>query len=145
MSEEPQYFGAALARDAILGFSAEPFPIEAFGGTVMVKPLSGDERDFYEESNLKQTRGGQTKLDLRQARARLAQMVIVERDGDGKWRRMFTRNDIDKLGKLPAAELDKVTEAAREASGLDAEEEDEKVESFGEETRELPGEVLSSA
>lgn len=145
MTEEPEYTsGNVLSRDAILGYSSEPFPVDAFGGTVFVRPLSGEERDLYEQSNLKETRGGQTKLNLRNARARLAQMCIVERGDDGRWRRVFTRSDIDKLGKLPAVELDKVTEAARDASGIDAEEEGALVESFDEGTPALSGGRSSS-
>lgn len=145
MSEEPEYTsGNILSRDAILGYASEPFPVDAFGGTVYVRPLSGEERDLYEQSNLKETRGGQTKLNLRNARARLAQMCIVERDEDGRWRRVFTRSDIDKLGKLPAVELDKVIEAARDASGLSEDVEDGLVESFDQERSPLPGERSSS-
>jgi hypothetical protein len=143
MVEDPELMNGALSRDAILGFTQEPFPISAFGGVVHIKPLSGDERDSYEASNLQTTRGGMTKLDLRQARARLAQLCIVERDDKGRWRRMFTKSDIDKLGKLPAAELDRVTEAARDASGLGDEQEDRLVDSFDEGTPALPG-VASS-
>jgi hypothetical protein len=147
MVEDPELMSNPLSRDAILGFTAEPFPVEAFGGTVYVRPLSGDERDRYEASNLEQTRGGQTKLNiaqLRTARARLAQLCLVERDEQGRWRRMFTRHEIDKLGRLPAAELDKVTSAAAEASGLDSEREEELVESFDEETPAELGERSSS-
>jgi hypothetical protein len=123
MAEEPQYFSNdVLSRDAILGYAAEPFPVEAFGGTVYVRPLSGRDRDAYEMQNLKQTRSG-TKLDLRNARARLAVLCLVERDQNGNWVRMFGNPDVERVGQLPAAELDKVTEAAREASGLDAEDE----------------------
>lgn len=132
MSEEPELVDAPLSADQILGFTAEPFPVKAFGGVVYVQPLSGKDRDKYESQNLVQTRGGQTKLNLTNARARLAQMCLVERDENGAWRRMFRKDQVDMLGQLPAAELDRVTEAAREASGLDGEEEDALVESFDE-------------
>lgn len=144
MIEEPDLMSNPLSRDAILGYSQDPFPVSAFGGVVYVKPLSGEERDRYEGQNLKQTRGGATKLDLTNARARLAQLCIVERDDQGRWRRMFSKTEVDKLGALPAVELDKVVEAAKEASGLDDEAEDSMVESFNGATPRPLGEGSSS-
>jgi hypothetical protein len=145
MVEDPILTANPLSRDAILSFTAEPFPVDAFGGTVYVRPLTGEERDKYEASNLEQRKNGTTRLNLANARARLAQLCLVERDEKGRWRRMFTRNEIDKLGQLPAVELDKVTEAAREASGLDAEAEEALVEDFDEEPPGLRGGSSSSA
>lgn len=133
---------AVLSRDDILGFEgSEPIPVEAFGGTVHVRPLSGTERDRYEQQNLKQTRGGATKLDLTNARARLVQLCLVEQAEDGSWHRMFGPNDIKALGRKPAAELDKIAEVAREASGLEDNEDElaEDVESFDEDEAELVG------
>lgn len=131
---------STLSRDDILNFDAgEPIEVEAFGGIVHVRPLSGTERDRYEMQNLKQTRGGTTKLDLTNARARLVQLSLVEKAEDGTWRRMFAPDHVKQLGRLPAAELDKVAEVAREASGLSELDEEETVESFDEDEAELVG------
>lgn len=128
-------------REQILGFDAgAPIPVDAFGTTVYVKPLSGADRDAYEQSNLEQTRGGATKLNLRNARARLVALCLVDEHG----KRLFGKADIDRLGKLPAAELDKVADVARDASGLDAEDEDALVDSFDEEDEATPVGVSSS-
>lgn len=144
MSEEPELMDHPLSRDQILGYAVEPFPIEAFGGTVYIKPLTGKERDKYEMQNLEQQRNGTTRLNLINARARLAIMCMVERDGNGKWQRMFHRSDLERVGQLPASELDKVTEAAREASGIGEEESEAVVDSFDEGIAELPGDSSSS-
>ena len=132
---------SVLSRDDILSYEGgDPIPVEAFGGTVYVRPLTGTERDRYEQQNLKQTRGGATRLDLTNARARLVQLCLVEKTDDGTWHRMFGPGDIKKLGKLPAVELDKVSEVAREASGLEDEDEfGEDVESFDADEDELVG------
>jgi hypothetical protein len=144
MSQEPQYFSNdVLSRDDILGYDiGAPIPVEAFNGTVYVKPLSGDQRDSYEASNFRRGKGGVSEFDPRGARARLFVLCVVDKD-TGK--PMFNRADLDRIGKLPAAELDKVTDVAREASGLDADDEEAATEDFGQEDPAPVGELSSSA
>lgn len=104
--------------------------------TVLVRPLSGNDRDDYEAGNWRRGRDGAMKLDLRGSRARLAAVAIVDSDG----RVLFTRDDVKALGRKSAAALDRVVDAARDASGLDDDTVEASADSFDEATLEEPGE-----
>lgn len=112
-----------LDRDAILNapdLDVKEVEVPEWGGTVLIKPLSGRERDAYEQSNLKQTSKG-SRLNLENARARLVSLCVVDEQGN----KLFTKDDVKQLGKKSAAALDRVVEVARDASGLgDSEEAD---------------------
>lgn len=132
-----------LGREAILDADDTqivPVEVPEWGGTVLVRPLSGEDRDMYEQSNLKERKNGTTRLNLRNARARLVQLCAVDKDG----RRLFDKTDVDRLGKKSAAALDRVSEVARDASGISEEQMEEMTEGFDEAEEAHAGEALSS-
>lgn len=111
-----------LTRDEILRFSElrrERVEVPEWGGSVIVRELTGDERDEWESElvELNQTGEGApdvTVKSMRGARARLASLAIVDDKGD----RLFIAEDVEDLGKLSAAALGRVFDVASRLSGL---------------------------
>ena len=105
-----------LTRDAIL--QAEDLPRELvevpeWGGAVYVRSLTGTERDAFEFSIVEQ-RGRSAKMNLRNIRAKLVALSIV----DGEGNRLFTDTDVKALGQKSAAVLDRLFAVAQRLSGL---------------------------
>ncbi|GHG09693.1 hypothetical protein [Streptomyces hydrogenans] len=84
------------------------------GGKIRLKMLSAKERDDFESSMVKVTRGGRQQLNNENFRARLVQLAAV--DGEGK--QLFTKHDIKTLGDLPAAGLQRVFNKINEMSAF---------------------------
>lgn len=105
-----------LNRDAILQIQDLPHEdveIPEWGGTVRVRALTGTERDVF-EGNMIERRGKSTKMNLRNIRAKLVALTVV--DGEGK--RLFSDNDVEALGKKSALALNKIFEVAQRLSGI---------------------------
>lgn len=100
--------------------------IEAWGGTVLVRSMTGTERDEFEDDITEVDGESKQKKKSRNTniRAKFVQRVLVDEDNN----RLFTPADIIEIGKKNSAILDKVMEFAKELSGIDkkAEEELEK-------------------
>jgi len=106
----------ALTRDEILGaddLKTESVKVPEWGGAVLVRELTGAERDTWEASVVK-TNGTKVTIDSQNMRAKLVALCIV--DGDGK--RVFTEKDAVKLGAKSAAALDRVVDVARKLSRI---------------------------
>ena len=105
-----------LTKDDILGaadISTTTVEVPEWGGSVLVRPLTGEERDAFEESMLS-GQGKNRKVTLANVRAKLVARCVVDESGD----RLFSDGDIARLGKKSAAALNRVYEAASKASGL---------------------------
>ena len=110
---------AHLSRDAILAAKSlrtEEVAVPEWGGTVLVRELSGRERDEWEAS-LAVMRGKTMVPDVANIRAKLAARTIVGDDGEP----VFTQQDVAALGELSAAALDRVFDVASRLSGLNPE------------------------
>jgi hypothetical protein len=84
-------------------------PVPEWGGAVMVKTLSGAERDAWEASR---GLGGDGPRDLVNVRASLCVRAIVDEDGN----RLFADDEIAVLGEKSAAALDRVYAVAADLS-----------------------------
>lgn len=107
-----------LTRDEILAtddIKSEVVAVEEWGGSVMVRGLTGVQRDAFEESMV-EMRGRTRTMNLRNFRANLVARSIV----DGKGKRVFSNDDIERLGQKSAAALTRVVLVAQRLSGLDA-------------------------
>ncbi len=107
---------ALLTRDEILQaqyLPTEQVHVPEWGGDVLVRALTGAERDAFEQSIVDQ-RGKDTRMNLRNIRAKLVALTVV--DGDGK--RLFSDADAKLLGQKSASALDKIFEVAQRLSGL---------------------------
>ncbi len=112
-----------LTRDAILqaeDLPTEDIEVEEWGGAVRVRALTGAERDAFEQSIVEQ-RGKSTRMNLRNIRAKLVALTVVDADG----KRLFSDKDAELLGKKSAAALDRVFEVAQKLSGLSPEDMEE--------------------
>lgn len=111
-----------LAADDI---KTEPVPVPEWGGDVLVRGLSGAQRDDYEQSVMV-GRGANKEVNLRNARAKLVVRSVVDADGE----LLFSEQDVAALGKKSAAALQRVFEVATRLSGLSKEDLDELTENF---------------
>jgi hypothetical protein len=119
-----------LGREAILGADdrqTEVVEVPEWGGAVIVRALSGTERDAYEASLVTLRRDGSQRFNMENVRARLAALSIVGEDGE----RLFGDGDLKALGAKSAQALDRVFDAARRLSGLSDEDIEELAEGFG--------------
>lgn len=120
----------ALSRDDILAQTRRRIikvDVPEWGGFVFVKEMSGTERDAYELSQL-QGRTNNKPLNLVNARAKLVMLTTVDEAG----KMLFTRADVDALGKTSAKALTRIFKVASDLSGLTDEDMEELTEAMGE-------------
>ncbi|MDQ8045264.1 MAG: hypothetical protein REI11_11720 [Patulibacter sp.] len=119
---------ALLSKDAILGAEDREYAIVScpeWGGEVRVRSITGRERDTYEQSLIDQ-RGGDRKVNTRNARAKLILLSAVDESGA----RLFSDDDLSRLGGKNARPLDRLFDAARKLSGLSDDDVEELTEDF---------------
>lgn len=112
-----------LSREAILAaedVKTEEVEVPEWGGSVLVKGLTGADRDALEASVMV-LKGQKQSLNLTNYRARLVACCIVDETGA----RIFSPGDLEALGRKSAAALDRVAAAARRLSGISDEDEEE--------------------
>lgn len=118
----------SLSRDDILNapdLLFEPVPVPEWGGEVIIRSLTGEERDAWEASR-RQVRNAGTKhqeviITSDNARAGLLVKCIVDEAGE----RRFTDRDIPALGKKSGKVLDRLFDVAARLSGISDDAEDE--------------------
>jgi len=130
MTKHEKELGKILTREDILeaeDLGLEPCPVPEWGGTVLIRGLSGTERDALESDSVMR-KGKNVQVNLKNLRAKLAARTIVDEKGN----RIFKLSDVEALGKKSAAALDRVFEVASRLSGLTEEDVEELVANFGE-------------
>lgn len=108
---------AALTREGILDtkdIGEELVHVPEWGGTVLVRGLTGTERDEFEQSCVR-GRGKKAEVNLRNFRAKL--VVLCARTPDGA-SRLFLEDDAEALGRKSAAAISRIFEPAARLSGL---------------------------
>jgi ribosomal protein S21 len=109
-----------LTKEQILAAADLPeevVDVPEWGGKVLIRGMTGAERDAFEESVMV-TRGNNRELNLRNFRAKLVARSIVD---PVTKERMFSDNEIAELGKKSARALQRVFEAALRLNGMTAE------------------------
>jgi len=114
-----------LTREDILSKKAlktEVVDVPEWGGSVTVREMMAEEADIFEAALAASRETGQngTKhlANMPTAfRARLVSICAVDDQG----KRLFTDQDVDELGKLSRAALDKVSTVAARLSGYGTE------------------------
>jgi hypothetical protein len=107
-----------LTREEILAKrSVRPRqPVEVDGlGTVYVAKFSAKDRDRFEEIV---TGGVPGKVNLKNVRAQVAALLIVDEDG----KRMFSDGDADALGELDTDTIQAVVDAGFRLNGIKSDE-----------------------
>jgi hypothetical protein len=100
--------------------------IPGYDGTVLVRGMTGKERDEFEASIMVRA-GGRMVPDLRNTRAKVVAKCVVDDDGT----RMFTDHDVAALGEKSGAVIDRIYAVAARLSGLRDEDMEEMAEDFG--------------
>lgn len=130
---------ALLKRDFILGVSdlkVETVEVPEWGGSVLVRGMTGAERDAFEKSVLVR-KGKDTQVNLSNARAKLVALSVVDESG----KRMFTDSDVIVLGTKSASALSRIFNVASRLSGIT----EEDVEELTDELKESPFDGSASA
>lgn len=105
-----------LTREAILAAGAtlprETVAVPEWGGEVIVATMTGAARDEWEQSIVTNGR------KVENVRAKLVAATVIDEEG----RRLFSADDVQALGRLSSAALDRVCKVAQRLNGLTAEE-----------------------
>lgn len=107
---------ALLTKEQILkvkDIETRTVSVPEWGGDVLVRGMTGIERDAFEAKILDQS-GKKTKVNLQNARARLVAITVVDENGN----RLFTENEIVLLGTKSATALSRVYDVAASLSGI---------------------------
>jgi hypothetical protein len=104
-----------LTKEQILSaddIKTETVLVPEWGGDVIVRGLSGVERDAYEMAVYRPD--GKLTNNPRNIRSQLVARSCVDENG----KRLFTSLDAEQLGKKSGAALDRVFEVAAKLSGI---------------------------
>lgn len=115
---------AVLTRDQVMAaedLQTELVPVPEWGGEVIVKALTGRERDAFEASIAGDRTGKRARLNLENVRARFVAACVVDERGQA----LFYPSDVELLGEKSAAALQRVFEVGQRLSGLSNEDVEE--------------------
>lgn len=118
-----------LSRDDFLkseGPATEEVEIPELRGSVLVRGLTGRERDIFELDMLDPRT---MRPDVVNMRAKLVSRCCVDDDGV----RVFEPEDVDKLGELSASVVGRIYDVAARLSGLSQADLEELAANFGKE------------
>lgn len=104
-----------LSRDQILqaqDSKTAEVSVPEWGGTVLVRSMSGAERDAFERQQYELAKMGQLGDNMR---ARMVAFCVVDTQGN----RLFSDDDIQALGQKSGIALERVVKAARTLNKLD--------------------------
>lgn len=106
-----------LTRDQILAatdLKRELVSVPEWGGEVLVKALTGRERDAFEASIVGERKGKSVRMNMDNVRARFVAACVV----DDRGQPLFYPSDVDLLGEKSAAALQRVYDVGARLSGL---------------------------
>lgn len=118
-----------LSKDDILKAAdnrPEEVDVPEWGGTVLVRGMTGRERDAFEVSLMTSGRNGRREVNPVNVRAKLVARCTVDDDGN----RLFTDAEAGDLGDKSAAAVDRVYAVAARLSGMGDQEQEEAVRDF---------------
>jgi hypothetical protein len=115
---------------------AERVSIPEWGGDVLVRGMTGTERDRFEKMSV-EMRGNKRVVVEKHIRARVASICLVDSNGD----KLFTPKDVEALSEKSGAALDRVFAVAMRLSGMTESEMDVIRENF---TKDRNGDSTSS-
>ena len=112
-----------LDKQAIFGandIKTEEVFVEGWKGKVIVKGLTGNERDAWEQRIMESRKGDTGKYDLRLLKARFVIASVVDAEGN----RTFSEADVEQLNLKGAKSIQTVYDVGQRLSGLSNEEAD---------------------
>jgi hypothetical protein len=119
-----------LSKDDILkaeGPPTEEVEIPQWGGSVLVRGMTGRERDEFEARTMVR-RGNEMVPDAGNIRARMVACCVIDEDTG---QRMFTESDAQALGDKSAKAIIRIAEVAGRLSGIGEDDIEEMAEDFG--------------
>ncbi|USC17041.1 hypothetical protein [Rhodococcus sp. 11-3] len=126
-----------LSKSAILAVDDrryEEVDVPEWGGKVLVRSLSGKERDQFETSTVSVNKKGQPVQNLENVRARLLAMSIV--DPEDRSKLLFSQKEVAILGDKSARALQRIFNACQEINAITEDDVEELTESFDEDPAE---------
>ena len=138
-----------LSRDTILAkndVQTEEVEVPEWGGSVLVRGMSGTEREAFEKARTREVpsgnrnarRAGQTTTEF--SRERLRAGLVCACAVDERGNRLFTTEDLPALNDKSAAALERIVDVAMRLSGMD----NNEIEKLAEEMAQDPfGETFS--
>jgi len=131
---------ALLSRDEIFAvddLKTEEVEVPEWGGSVLVRGLTGAERDEFEATTVKVDKSGKRVPDLENFRARLVALCTI----DDKGQRLFkSRAEITALGNKSVSALQRVFDCAQRLNAMT----EAKVEEIAEDFEQAPDEHSTS-
>lgn len=107
-----------LSKNDILSIDdlvVEELEIPEWNGCVFLRALTGEERDAFEAESII-GKGKNKEVNMKNLRARLIARCVV--DPVDKKMPMFTKSDVEALGKKSSKALDRIYSKATEMNGL---------------------------
>jgi hypothetical protein len=115
-----------LNKDQILealDLKSEAVDVPEWGGSVLVRTMTGADRDAFETSMITVSLDGTRKPDMTNLRAKLVALTLVDEANN----RLFDVADIPRLALKSAAALERVFDAAQRINGIGAAAQDDAV------------------
>ena len=112
-----------LTKDQILeaqDLQSESVEVKEWGGSVLVRTMTGADRDAFEASMITTLADGTRKPNMANMRAKLVALTVVDDAGN----LLFGVSDVDRLALKSASALERVFTAAQRINGLGAQAED---------------------
>ena len=106
-----------LTKDQILeanDLQSESVHVQEWGGDVLVRTMTGADRDAFESSMITTLADGTRKPNMANMRAKLVALTVVDEAGN----RVFDVSDVDRLALKSASALERVFNAAQRINGL---------------------------
>ena len=95
---------------------SEAVEVVEWGGSVMVRTMTGADRDAFEASMITTLPDGTRKPNMANMRAKLVAITVVDEAGAP----VFDASDVDRLALKSAAALERVFAVAQRINGLGA-------------------------
>lgn len=106
-----------LTKDQILeaaDLKNEQIDVPEWGGSVLVRTMTGADRDAFEQSMISTQADGTRKPNMVNMRSKLVALTLVDEGGN----LLFTLSDVERLALKSAAALERVFSAAQRINGL---------------------------
>lgn len=112
-----------LTKDQILeanDLKNESVDVPEWGGSVLVRTMTGADRDSFEASMVSIGSDGVRKPEMSNMRSKLVALTVVDDAGN----RIFDAIDVPMLARKSAAAIERVFDVAQRLNGLGAKVED---------------------
>lgn len=106
-----------LTKEQILAasdLSKETVEVPEWGGSIIIRAMSGTQRDAYETSLMEKQADGTYKVNTENMRAKLVLYCAVDDAGNA----LFSADDLNALAGKSAAVIERLFDAAQKLNGL---------------------------